>query len=103
MDQADNLYQSLIDTGKWHSESESEKRIIALTAQVQSLEKAKAKPAQHQQRKPGRPQAGRLVVNKKDGKFQRGKPGKPQKNNPKREDEPKWKTEAPGAGQRSAH
>ena len=98
MDLADNLYQSLIDTGKWHTESESQKRIIALTAQVQSLERGKIKTPQPQQQPKkvlgGKPMAAR------NNKFQKGKPARPaQKGFPNKEEEPAWKTEAPGAGQ----
>jgi hypothetical protein len=46
---ADNKYNSLVENGKWMQQSEDQKRIVALTAQVQSWEKVKSKSSQ----KPG--------------------------------------------------
>ena len=96
MDQADNLYQSLIDTGKWHSESESQKRIVALTAQIQSMEKGQSKTHQATSKKPqsGKPPMGKSTNKNAKGKGQKGN----NKFNPKKDDEPAWKTEAPASG-----
>jgi hypothetical protein len=41
---ADNKYNSLVESGKWMQASEDQKKNVALTAQVQSWEKVKAKP-----------------------------------------------------------
>lgn len=98
MDLADNLYQSLIDTGKWHTETESQKRIIALTAQLQAFERGKTKPQAAQQQPKRHPQG--VPAGKKDAKYLKGKNHKntfQQKG--KRAPEPAWKTEAPGAGE----
>ena len=39
---ADNKYQSLIDAGNWLQQTEDQKRIVAMAAQIDTLEKAKA-------------------------------------------------------------
>lgn len=89
MDQADNLYQSLVDTNQWLSESESDQKIVALTAQIQSLKDAKAKPQQQMEKK----------NNKKKNPKGGGKKGKnPKGGNQKGYVEPAWVTVAPGAG-----
>jgi hypothetical protein len=41
---ANNKYNSLVESGKLMQASEDQKKIVALTAQVQSWEKVKAKP-----------------------------------------------------------
>jgi hypothetical protein len=41
---AGNKYNSLVESGKWMQASEDQKKIVALTAQVQSWEKVKTKP-----------------------------------------------------------
>lgn len=91
MSLADNMYQSQIDAGTWHKVSESQRKIVALTAQIQGME-SKGKPS------------GQRKDDKKDPKSQRGKESKGnQKNGKKRNvktwDEPAWMTEAPVAGQ----
>jgi hypothetical protein len=80
MSLADNKYTTLVDAGLWLQKSESQKRIVALTAQVKSWEKVK----DHKKSKD----------TKKDKK---GKGGKNKKN--KKTTQPDWVTVPPGAGQ----
>jgi hypothetical protein len=39
---AKNKYQTLIDTGTWLQQTEDQKKIVAMAAQIQSLEKVKS-------------------------------------------------------------
>jgi hypothetical protein len=74
---ADNKYNSLVESGKWMQASEDQKKIVALTAQVQSWEKVKAKP-------------GSKKPDFKKGNNKKGKKGKGKGNNKPKPQEPAW-------------
>jgi hypothetical protein len=82
---ADNKYQSLIDLGTWLQQNEDQKRIVAMAAQIQSLEKSKT------------------TTIKKDGKKGAASSKNPKKNkkdkNSKKNAKFAWKYEAPKTGQ----
>jgi hypothetical protein len=82
---ADNKYQSLIDSGTWLQQTEDQKRIVAMAAQIQSLEKSKT------------------TTVKKDGKKGANTSKNPKKNkkdkNSKKNAKYAWKYEAPKTGQ----
>jgi hypothetical protein len=83
---ADNKYSSLVESGKWMQESEEQKKIVALTAQVQSWEKVKANP-------------GSKKLDFKKGNNKKGKKGKGKVINKPKPQEPAWVTVAPDPGQ----
>ena len=86
MSLADNKYTTLVDSGLWMQKSEAQKRIVALAAQVQTLEKGKQAVAKAKKDKDKKDYKGKKDKNKKDKKFDKHK-------------EPAWVTVAPGAGQ----
>jgi hypothetical protein len=82
---ADIKYQSLIDSETWLQQTEDQKRIVAMAAQIQSLEKSKT------------------TTVKKDGKNGATTSKNPKKNkkdkNSKKNAKYAWKYEAPKTGQ----
>jgi hypothetical protein len=84
---ADNKYNSVVENGKWMQESDNQKRIVALIAQLQWWEKVKTKN-DHKKSDP-----------KKGNNNKKGKKGKGKSKDKPRPKEPAWVSVAPGPGQ----
>lgn len=92
LDLAGNKYESLIEAGEFNQPTDEQKKIVALTAQLEKLGKTSKSFAQNKDKKSGKPSKdGQQKSTKKNGK-------KETSNKDKSSSYPAWKLIPPGAG-----
>jgi hypothetical protein len=84
---ADNKYKALVESTRWNQPSDEEKRIVALTAQLDAFKKVNAKPGNKDKK-------GGKTDKKEKSNSKGGDMGAPEY--------PDWKVKPPGKGEKHA-